>query len=127
MTSATSPGYQMKTEYHSFHMRCYLFKDENCGHHRATFQNGRIPSPTSLFTQKAHPQWHSRVQSSPKMISPLFRQTQKCLGCLEIRNLILKMKILVSCAQIWLELKNLQKTARKQCFLPVFWSSFISN
>ena len=65
-------------------------------------------------------QWHSRLQTLPKMISPLFRQTQKSLGCLEIRNLIRKMKILDLCAKILLELNNLQKTARKQCFLAVF-------
>ena len=55
-----------------------------------------------------------------EMISPLFRRTQKSLGCLEIRNLILKMKILVWCAKILLKLNNFRKAARKQCFLAVF-------
>ena len=36
------------------------------------------------------------------------------------RNLILKMKISVWCAQFWLKLNYLQKTVRKQCFLRFF-------
>ena len=74
----------------------------------------------SMLSSESETLWHSRLQTLPKMISPLFRRTQNSLGCLEIRNLILKMKILVWCAKIWLELNNLQKTARKQCFLAVF-------
>ena len=87
----------------------------------------KIPILMQLVTKATYPfeiemcaQWHSRLQTSPKMISSLFRRTQKSLGYLEIRNLILKMKILVWCARIWLELNNLQKSTRKQCFLAVF-------
>jgi len=60
-------------------------------------------------------QWHSRLQTLPKMISSLFRRTQKSLGCLEIRNSILKMKILVWCAQ-----KNCKETVFFGCFLRFF-------
>ena len=45
----------------------------------------------TLFVKDArYTQWHSRLQTSPKMISLLFGRPKKSLGCPEVRNLILK-------------------------------------
>ena len=67
--------------------------------------------PYSLDFQIDSP-WQDRTEKSSWGISPLLKHTRGCVGCLEIKNFILKMNLVLFSANIDSKWNELQKTLK---------------
>ena len=56
--------------------------------------------------------WQDRTEKRSWMISPLLKRTQGCVGCLKIRNFILKINLVLCSANIDSKSNELQKNLK---------------
>jgi hypothetical protein len=79
-----------------------------------------------FYKKEKSARWHHHhkiIKTNLKtLVSPLLIHPQESQGCQKMRQEPLNMPLEVWCAKIAPKLKNIQKSARKQCFFDIFSS-----
>jgi len=83
--------------------------------------------PLGVFEVQAQPSYTLRqdeTEKSSRTISLLLKRTQGCAGCQKIRNIMLKMGLVVCSANIDSTSNELQKNLKMASKRPIFWADF---